>query len=121
MSQEEEEEEDMSRVPYASAIGSLIYAMVCTRLDISHATRILSGYMSKLRKEHWIVIKRVFRYLRGTADHATFYQEKVGLDRVLDVYGFVDAKWARDMDHGRSTSEYVFNTFEGALSWMSKK
>ena len=32
-----EEEEDMSRVPYASAVGSLMYAMVCTRPDIDHA------------------------------------------------------------------------------------
>ena len=31
-----EEEEDMSHIPYASAVGSLMYAMVCTRLDISH-------------------------------------------------------------------------------------
>ena len=77
--------------------------------------------MSKLRKEHWIVVKRVFRYLRGFVDHAIFYQGKDGLDRVLDIYGFVDAKWAIDMYHRRSTSEYVFNLFGGALSWMSKK
>jgi hypothetical protein len=32
-----EEEEDMSCVPYASAVGSLMYAMVCTRPDIAHA------------------------------------------------------------------------------------
>jgi hypothetical protein len=32
----QEEEEDMSRVPYASAVGSLMYAMVCTRPYIAH-------------------------------------------------------------------------------------
>ena len=41
----QEKEEDMSRVPYASAIGSLMYAMVCTRPDIAHAVGVLSRYM----------------------------------------------------------------------------
>jgi hypothetical protein len=54
-----EEEEDMSHVPYASAIGSLMYAMVCTRLDIAHAVGVLSKYMSKPGKEHWTTVKRV--------------------------------------------------------------
>ena len=44
-----------------------------------------------------------------------------GPDRVLDVHGFVDADWAGDLDHRRSTSGYVFNLFGGAISWMSKK
>jgi hypothetical protein len=35
----------MSRVPYASAVGSLMYAMVCTRLEIAHAVGVLSKYM----------------------------------------------------------------------------
>ena len=38
-----EEEEDMSHVPYASVVGSLMYAMVCTRPDIAHAV----GFLSK--------------------------------------------------------------------------
>ena len=41
----QEEEEDMSRVPYANVVGSLMYAMVCTRPDISHAMGALSRYM----------------------------------------------------------------------------
>ena len=49
----QEEEEDMSCVPYASAIGSLMYAMVCTRPDIAHAVGVLSRFMSKPGKEHW--------------------------------------------------------------------
>eukprot|EP00253_Pinus_taeda_P032321 PITA_32321 len=48
----QEEEEDMSRVPYASAVSSLMYAMVCTRPDIAHATEVLSRFMSKPRNEH---------------------------------------------------------------------
>eukprot|EP00253_Pinus_taeda_P010519 PITA_10519 len=55
----QEVEEDMSRVPYASAVGSLMYAMVCTRPDIAHAVRVLSKFMSKPGKEHWTAVKRV--------------------------------------------------------------
>jgi hypothetical protein len=42
----------MSCVPYASVVGILMYAMVCTRPCISHAVGVLSKYMSKLEKEH---------------------------------------------------------------------
>eukprot|EP00253_Pinus_taeda_P008385 PITA_08385 len=80
----QEEEEDMSRVPYASAFGSLMY-------------------------------------LRGTSDYGLCYQGRPGLDRVLDIHGFLDAGWAEDLDQRRSTSGYVFNLFGGAVSWMSKK
>ena len=44
----EEERNHMSKVPYASAIGSLMYAMVCTRLDIAHAMEVVSRFMSRL-------------------------------------------------------------------------
>ena len=37
----------MSHVPYASVVGILMYAMVCTSLVISHAVGVLSKYMSK--------------------------------------------------------------------------
>jgi hypothetical protein len=46
---------------------------------------------------------------------------RLGLDKVLDIHGFVDADWAGDLDRRRSTSEYVFNLFGGAISWMRKR
>ena len=49
------------------------------------------------------------------------YQGIPGLDRVLDIRGFVDADSARDLEQRRPTSGYVFNLFGGAVSWMSKK
>ena len=75
----------MSHVPYVSAIGSLMYAMVCTRQDIAHAVGDLSRYMSKPRKEHWIVINRVVKNLCGTIDYAIYYQGRIGPDRVIYV------------------------------------
>ena len=47
----------MSKVPYASAIGSLMYAMVCTRPDIAHAVGVVSRFMSRLGNQHWEAVK----------------------------------------------------------------
>jgi hypothetical protein len=85
------EEEDMSHVPYASAVGSLMYAMVCTRPDIAHEVGVLSRYMSKPGKGHWTTIKRVFMYLHGTTSYGLCYQGRPRLDILLDIHGFVDA------------------------------
>ena len=62
-------------------------------------------------------MKRVFRYWCGTSDYGLCYQGRLGLDRVLDIRGFIDADWAGDLDQRRSTSGYVFNLFVGAVSW----
>ena len=97
----------MSRVPYVSVVGSLMYAMVCTRLDIAHVVGVLSKYMSKLGKEHWTFVKRVLRYLRGTTDHAIYYQGRAILNRVLYVHGFFYVDWVGYLYHRRSTSGYV--------------
>jgi hypothetical protein len=64
----------MFHVPYASAVGSLMYAMFCTRLDIVHVVEVLSKYMSKPGKEKWTIVKRVFKYLRGTSTYVLCYQ-----------------------------------------------
>eukprot|EP00253_Pinus_taeda_P016215 PITA_16215 len=117
----QEEEEDMSRVPYASSVSSLMYVMVYTRPKIAHVVGVLSRLMSKPVKEHWTIVKRVFRDLRGTSDHDLCYEGRPVLDIVLDICGFVDVDWARDLDQRRSTSGHVFNLFGGAVNWMSKR
>ena len=82
----QEEEEDMSCVPYASAVSSLMYAMVYTRPDIAHAVGVLSRFMSNTRKEHLTTENRVFRYLRGKSDYGLCYQGRPRLERMLDIW-----------------------------------
>jgi hypothetical protein len=94
----QEEEKDMSLVMYASVVGNLMYEMAYARLDIAHAVGFLSRYMSKPRMEHWRTIKKVFEYLCGTTSYGLCYQGRPILDRLLDIHGFVDAKWDGDMD-----------------------
>jgi len=60
-----EEREYMTRVPYASTVGSLMHAMVCTRPDLSQAVLMISRYMHDLEKGHWEAVKWVLRYIRG--------------------------------------------------------
>ena len=59
----DEEKEDMERIPYASAVGSLMYAMVCTRPDIAHAVGVVSRFLSNPGREHWNAVKWIMRYL----------------------------------------------------------
>ena len=53
----------MSRVPYSSAVGPLMYAMVCSRPDLSYALSVVSRLMANPDKEHWRVVQWIFRYL----------------------------------------------------------
>ena len=53
----DDEIEEMSKIPYANAMGCLMYAMVCTRPDIAQAVSVVSKYMANPRKEHWNAIK----------------------------------------------------------------
>ncbi|GKB90779.1 putative RNA-directed DNA polymerase [Tanacetum coccineum] len=57
----------MDRVPYASAVGSLMYAMVCTRPDLAHAVGVVSRFLSNPGKKHWggRLLNGYFRYLRN--------------------------------------------------------
>ena len=97
----EEEIEYMAHVPFVNAIGCLMYVMVYTQPNTSHVMGVLSRYMTTLGKEHWIDIKRVFRYLRGTiyfsiCCHGNYEQ--------IGVHGFVDSNWAGEIDSRRSNS-----------------
>ena len=68
-----EEEKEMSNVPYSSAVGSLMYAMLCTRPDICFAVGLVSRYQSNPGREHWKAVKRILRYLKGTMDYHLCY------------------------------------------------
>ena len=105
----------MSKVPYSSTVGSLMYAMVCTRPDIAHAVGIVSRYMNDPGKEHWMSVKWILRYLRGTTSHALCFG---GLSTVLQ--GYVDTDMAGDKDSRRSTTGYVFTMGGTIVRWISK-
>lgn len=57
----------MSKVTYTSAIGSLIYVMVCKRSYIAYVVGVISHFLTNSDKEHWETVKWILRYLRGTS------------------------------------------------------
>lgn len=64
----EAEEKEMSKIPYANIVGSVMYTMICTRPDIAHAISVASRYMSYPGKEHWLALKHILRYLKNHDD-----------------------------------------------------
>ncbi|KAG9446485.1 hypothetical protein H6P81_012613 [Aristolochia fimbriata] len=98
----DEEIAHMKTVPYASAIGSLMYAMVSTRPDIAHAVGVVSRFMKNPGKEHWEAVKWIFRYLKGTFDYCLCFGRNN-----IDVKGFVDSDHAGDRDNGEALRKVV--------------
>ncbi|GKV27145.1 hypothetical protein SLEP1_g36348 [Rubroshorea leprosula] len=92
-----EEKKFMARVPYASAVGSLMYAMVC--------------------KGHWEAVKWILRYLRGTTDVGLVYDQSANPSG--NIVGFVDFDFTGDLDKRRSTIGYVFTLSGCAISWKA--
>ena len=99
----EEERAYMAKVSYASAIGSLMCVMVCTRPNIAQAVGAVSRYMNNPGKLHWEAVKWILRYLRGTTGKALCFK---GGDTILT--GYVDADLAGNVYIRRSTTGYVY-------------
>uniref|UniRef100_A0A2N9HLW0 Integrase catalytic domain-containing protein n=1 Tax=Fagus sylvatica TaxID=28930 RepID=A0A2N9HLW0_FAGSY len=109
------EKENMESIPYSSAVGSLMYAMVCTWPDIAHAVGVVSRFMVNPSKEHWEAVKWIFRYLRGSSKLClSFGSSKPVLE------GYTDADMVGDLDGRKSTSGFLFTFAWGAVSWQSK-
>ena len=105
----------MAKIPYASAVGILMYAMVCTRPDITQAVGVISRFMSNPGKDHWEGVKWLLRYLKGTSDVCRVYRKK---EAVLE--GFADANLGGCEDSGKTTTGFVFTIRGTAISWMSR-
>ena len=106
----------MRGIPYASAVESLMYAMLCTRSDICFAVGMVSRYQSEPGEEHWIAVKHILKYLRRTRDYMLVYQ-----DESLEPIGYTDSDFQSDIDFRKSTSGYVVTFGGGAISWRSVK
>eukprot|EP00253_Pinus_taeda_P024560 PITA_24560 len=95
--------------------GNLMYVMVSTRPDISHAVGVVIRFMEYPSEEHWKAVKWVLRYLRGTSDHCIIFNGSEG-----SVCGYVDADYVGHLDKRKSTTGYVFTIVGGGISWTSK-
>ena len=105
-----EDREKMKVIPYASAIGSIMYAMLCTIPDVCLAISIVGRYQSNPGKEHWTAVKNILKYLRRTKEMFLIY----GGDEELVVKGYIDASFDTNLDDSKSQSGYILKV--GAIS-----
>ena len=93
---------EMRRIPYASAVGSLMYAMLCTRPDICFAVGMVARYQSNPGQGHWTAVKNILKYLNRTKDYVLVYNAAE-----LCPLGYTDSDFQADVDSRKSTFGYV--------------
>ncbi|CAL9006938.1 unnamed protein product, partial [Prunus brigantina] len=113
----EQEKLEMADKPYASLVGSLMYAQVCTRPDLAFAVSMLGRFQSNPGQAHWVAGKKVMRYLQRTKDYKLVFKKSES----LELKGFADADFAGCQDTLKSTSGFVFMFGGAAVSWRSIK
>lgn len=107
----------MKKYPYASLMGSLMYAQVCTRPDISFAVGMLGRFQSNPGIAHWKAAKKVLIYLKGTRDYMLTYRKSSH----PQVTGYSDSDFAGCPDTRLCTLGYTYLLCGGAISWKSQK
>ena len=90
---------------YRSVVGALQYVTL-TRPDIAFAINQVCKFMQDLRSTHWIAVKRILHFLKGTITHGLHFCEGP-----LQFTAYSDANWAKDPDDRRSTSSYAIFFF----------
>jgi len=109
----------MEGIPYANAIGSLMYAMVCTRPNIAHAVSLVSRFTANPGKAHWQALKWILRYIRGSLGRVLVYGGARNSRRTTAIEGFVDSDYAGCLDSRKSLTGFVFTAFGTAISWKA--
>ena len=105
---------EMSRIPHASVVGSIMYAMTCTRPDVAFSLNMVRRYQGNPGKAHWTVVKKILKNMRRTKDWVL----NLGGSDDLRVIGYSDT-FQTNTDNFLSHSGWVFNLNEGAILWKS--
>ena len=136
---------DEDRYPCRNAIGSLMYAMLCSRPDLCYTVSLLSRFQTKATKALWKQIKRVLRYVKGTLDlklkfiknnpyhlpvtvfvqECTFgkrwFRRQLVKGNTEPLISYVDANFATNDAEARSTSGVVLKMYGNTISWTSRR
>jgi hypothetical protein len=107
---------DVDQSSYRSMIGSQLY-ITSSHPNIMHVVGMVGRYHSAPKQSHLIVVKRIFKYLKGTMNYGLWYPMNQNFQ--LSVYSFVD--WANCVDEGKRTSGGAFLFGDSLVSWLSKK
>jgi hypothetical protein len=104
--------------PFTNAVGSLQWASMITRPDITYSVSSVARFKSKPTKAHCNAVKRIFKYLRGTLDFKLVYG---GLTSKAILLAYTDADYAADLDERNSRSGFILYLNGGPICWGSKK
>ena len=105
---------------YREIVGSLVYAMTCTRPDLAWIITKLSQHLENPTEVDWMTIKHVLRYIKGSLEHKLVYKKS---KNGLKLIGHSDSDWASSKEDRKSTTGYCYTlNKEGPLiTWKSKK
>ena len=122
----EEERQGIDQRRYRSGVGSLMHIMVMTRPDICAAVKVLSEALDNPSHKHVDALKWLLRYLNGTQGYGITYlghsdPRQKGRELSLELHGYYDADWARDVSDRKSRCGFVFSMSGGVVSWWSGK
>nr|GEX29095.1 retrotransposon protein, putative, Ty1-copia subclass [Tanacetum cinerariifolium] len=109
----------MQNVPYASAVGSIMYAVRCTRLDVAFAQNITSRFQQNPGELYWTTVKNILKYIRNNKDMFLVYGGD--MKRELRVSYYTNAGYLTDADDLKSQTGYVFILNRGDVDWKSTK
>ena len=112
----EEEKKDLTKLPYCSLIGQLLYPSLGSRPDIAYAVRKLSEFLDCFRCSHWEAAIRVVHYLKGTRD----LRLRLG-GGGMTLKGFTDSSWGDCQDGWRSSMGYCYTMGSGIILWSARK
>ena len=104
----------MAKVPFKQIVGALIYLASQTRPDIAVALSEVCRFMANPGRQHWIAVKRILRYIKGTLEYGIAFSGK--FDQVI---GYADSDWGTNIDCRRSRTGFLFFA-NGPVSWESR-
>ncbi|XP_075473904.1 secreted RxLR effector protein 161-like [Primulina tabacum] len=106
----------MSLIPYASVIGSIMYGVISTRLDIAYALSVASRYQSNPGLLHWKAVKDILKYLKRVKN--LFLAYEIG---ELKLEDYTDSSYQSNVDDLKSTFRFIFKLNGGVVSWTNSK
>jgi len=119
----------MAEHPYREALGCLLYISRRTRPDICFAVSLLCRVAHDPAIHHWTAVKRLLRYLRGTAEYGLYIgpsqrgpAQRVAPSQHDDILeAFVDADWAGEKVSRKSTTGFIVKLYGSCVAWRSVK
>ncbi|KAJ9544308.1 hypothetical protein OSB04_024015 [Centaurea solstitialis] len=97
-----QDKDKMKSIPYASAIGSIMYAMLCTRPDVAYSVSVTSRYQQNPGESHWVAVKNILKYLRRTKEMFLVFG---GSEDEISVTGEISWKSSKQDTIADSTNE----------------